>query len=284
MNTDFTETKFVRRNFCDNPENGIFGAGFLAPDGLPCGFSFSPQPFYGCCLILSGSLTLTDAAGSPRTLKTGDIFQLFPNQRCDISCPGDAKTLLYYVCFGSLAFRSLLATGLLNHAPVFSVTIRPYLKSWMPVLVQQLSDAPAKELSDVYLNLQKFLIHLHREGLPEHTRERALLIESAKQLFFDSCLSPGISFPSIAESLGIPYETLRKLFKEETGQSPLQYTLEHKFHYAQRFLTEGKSVKETAAAVGYADPYIFSRQFKKTMGVPPSYFRQKNFDSRNSAP
>lgn len=276
MNTDSIETKFVRRSFCDDAENGIFGAGHLAPCSLPRDFSFSPQPFYGCLLVLSGSLTLIDATSGAHTLKTGDIFQILPNQLCEISCPDDTKTRLYYVCLGSLASRSLLAAGLLHHAPVFSVAVRPYLKSWMPVLVQQLSDAAPKELPDVYLNLQKFLIHLHREGQPDHARERTLLIESAKQLFFDSCLTPGISFPSIADSLGIPYETLRKLFKEETGQSPLQYTLEHKFHYAQRFLTEGKSVKETAAAVGYADPYIFSRQFKKYMGVPPSHFRQKN--------
>jgi two-component system response regulator YesN len=33
---------------------------------------------------------------------------------------------------------------------------------------------------------------------------------------------------------------------------------------------QGKSVKEAAYAVGYQDPFYFSRVFKRTLGIPPS--------------
>lgn len=215
MHTKVVNNEFVRRYFTENLENGMFGAGFLSLCSPPEWFSFSPQPFYSFSLVLSGSLTLTDISDHLYTLKTGDIFQLLPHQSCDISCSNEAKTTLYYVCFGNLTFQSLLTAELLNHAPIFSVPILPHLKSWMPALVQQLTDTPQEELSEACLSLLKFSIHLHRQERLNPAQKHTLIIESAKQLLLDACLSPKISFPAIADSLGISYETFRKLFKEK---------------------------------------------------------------------
>ncbi len=260
------------RYFHEDPENGMMALGFLTipSPSRETATLLTPQPFYRCTLTLTGTCALTDDAGNERLLTRGDVFQLLPGQSCRLSHPAGTETRIYAICLGAAAYRALDAMRFLNRAPVFSVTVRSYLESWMQSLVEQLASTPAKELHEVWLGVQKFLIQLHREGKKDLSRDDAALIASARQLLFDICLSHDISFPAVAASLGLSYETFRKIFKAKTGQSPLQYVLENRFHYAQRMLTEGKSVRETATAVGYADPYIFSRQFKKYIGKPPS--------------
>ena len=44
---------------------------------------------------------------------------------------------------------------------------------------------------------------------------------------------------------------------------------------AAELLKKGSSVKEAADLCGYADPFNFSRMFKKAYGVSPSQWRKK---------
>ncbi len=264
------ETNFIRRYFNNDPCDGMLGIGSICPYDMPAGLALHSTNYYSCTIVLSD---LPDA-----DLHAGDVFQSFPPSPEDRDAPSDipafpADALLFHICLGAHTCQALLASGLLCPDVRFHITLESYLDDWMPALIRQLKSTPQEDLPEVYLNIQKFLIHLHRPIL--HTADsRRQLIETAKQLLSDSCLS-GVSFPEIAASLGLGYENFRKLFKEETGISPLQYLLDIRFHYAQRLLTEGCSVKETAAAVGYADPYIFSKQFKKYIGHAPSYYKSR---------
>lgn len=271
----FHDAGLTCRCFHDDPENGMIGLGFRTLPALNSESAFTSRLCYRCFVVCAGLLTLTTDDGSRHVIKRGDVVQIFPRQAGRI-CTSADLTSLYQISLGNRTFEALRAIRFLNDAPVFSITIRPYLESWMPELVAQLAAAPAKELPEVWLGIQKFLIHLHREGQTSRAKDHAALIESARQLLFNACLSADISFPDIAASLGLSYESFRKIFKAETGQSPLQYVLEHKFHYAQRLLTEGNSVRQTAAAVGYADPYVFSKQFKKYIGRPPRYYKRRD--------
>ncbi len=263
----------VWRCFHEDPENGIIGLGFLTFPADSDEIQLSPQPFYRCALTLAGSPALTDESGSTRILSRGNVFWLFPGQGCRLSFPAGSAVRFYQICIGAATYRALDSMRFFNDTPVFSIKIRSYLESWMQALVTELEATPAKQLHEVWLGIQKFLIQLHSEGKKELTRDDTALIDSAKQLLFDACLSRSLSFPAVAASLGLSYETFRKLFKQKTGRSPLRFVLENRFHYAQRLLTEGSSVRETAAAVGYADPYVFSKQFKKYIGHPPAYYK-----------
>jgi AraC-like DNA-binding protein len=64
------------------------------------------------------------------------------------------------------------------------------------------------------------------------------------------------------------------LFKRRTGSSPMDYFTHLRMHYACRLLDgTSTSVKEVAAAVGYDDPFYFSRVFKAVNRMPPSRYR-----------
>lgn len=67
-------------------------------------------------------------------------------------------------------------------------------------------------------------------------------------------------------------EYLKKLFKKETGMTPLQYLTKKRLENAASTLASmyGKAnISETAMMCGFSDPLYFSRLFKKQYGVSP---------------
>jgi transcriptional regulator GlxA family with amidase domain len=66
------------------------------------------------------------------------------------------------------------------------------------------------------------------------------------------------------------------LFKRHTGRAPMDYFTRLRMEEARRLLdTTPSSVKEVAAALGYDDPFYFSRVFKSVNQLAPSNYRSK---------
>jgi len=76
---------------------------------------------------------------------------------------------------------------------------------------------------------------------------------------------------------GVSIAHFRKLFKKETGLSPVQYSLKSRLQKAaQMLVTTPLPVKEVAQQSGFNDIYYFSKLFKKYQGFSPRTYR-KNF-------
>ncbi len=66
------------------------------------------------------------------------------------------------------------------------------------------------------------------------------------------------------------------LFKRHTGSSPIDYFIGLRMQRACELLDEGSlHIKEVAAALGYDDPFYFSRLFKSVNRVAPSEYRAR---------
>ncbi|MBD2844131.1 helix-turn-helix domain-containing protein [Paenibacillus sp. IB182496] len=64
-------------------------------------------------------------------------------------------------------------------------------------------------------------------------------------------------------------------FKHYTSLSPLQYMTKKRIDKAARLLAAGPTkVQDVARAVGYHDPYYFSRMFRKVLGISPRRYQQ----------
>jgi AraC-like DNA-binding protein len=82
------------------------------------------------------------------------------------------------------------------------------------------------------------------------------------------------SLDAVAAACRLDAPYLCRLFARFHDESPYQYLIRLKMGHAATLLLEGgKSVRETALALGYADPFHFSRVFKSVHQVPPSRFR-----------
>ncbi len=85
-------------------------------------------------------------------------------------------------------------------------------------------------------------------------------------------LSAALSRQVLAQAFRVSPEHINLLFRKELGMTPSAVINRERVLLAYRLIHEqGYSVKEAAYAVGYTDPFYFSRVFKTVFGVPPSH-------------
>lgn len=90
-------------------------------------------------------------------------------------------------------------------------------------------------------------------------------------------MSRTISLDDAAAVAGTSPFYLSKLFKEETGETFINYLTDKRLEKAKQLLIETDlSVKEITGQTGYNDQNYFSRLFKNKFGVSPTDFRNAN--------
>ncbi|SFR19627.1 helix-turn-helix domain-containing protein [Poseidonocella sedimentorum] len=75
----------------------------------------------------------------------------------------------------------------------------------------------------------------------------------------------------------VPYNAdyFRRAFKDRLGHTPQKFRELKRMEFAANRLGMGLSVKAVAGELGYADPYFFSRMFKRYLGASPSTYRDR---------
>ncbi|MGP3533255.1 AraC family transcriptional regulator [Microbacterium sp. RD1] len=85
-----------------------------------------------------------------------------------------------------------------------------------------------------------------------------------------------ITVAATAAASGLSVARLQAGLREQTGGGVIAYQTSLRMARARRLLDgSADQVSQIARAVGYDDPYYFSRQFKRTHGVSPSEFRSR---------
>lgn len=81
-----------------------------------------------------------------------------------------------------------------------------------------------------------------------------------------------VSLDQIAENMYLSPFYISKIFKSETGDTPIRHLINIRLEKAKELLEKGYggSIQEIAAMVGYDDAYHFSKLFKKHYGITPS--------------
>lgn len=85
----------------------------------------------------------------------------------------------------------------------------------------------------------------------------------------------GTGVEEILKSLPYNEDYFRRVFKDRIGFTPQKFRELKRMEYAASRLGMGLTVKTVAAELGYADPYYFSRMFKRFIGTSPSSHREK---------
>lgn len=74
----------------------------------------------------------------------------------------------------------------------------------------------------------------------------------------------------IARECHVAPNYVSRLFRRFGRTGAYQFLLRLKMNYAAELLDDGLLVKETAARLGFADAFQFSRAFKRVHGIPPT--------------
>ncbi len=90
-------------------------------------------------------------------------------------------------------------------------------------------------------------------------------------------LADKITVQQLAAQACLSEAHFAKQFQKKTGYAPIDYFIRLKMQKACELLsTSDLRIREIATALGYIDPYYFSRLFKKVMGVSPRAYRKTN--------
>lgn len=84
-----------------------------------------------------------------------------------------------------------------------------------------------------------------------------------------------ISLNQIALNLGFSSSYLTKVFNKVEHITPSVYVRNYRMDIAKQLLSKPDATLNTvSAAVGYSDPFHFSKSFKQTFGISPSEYRK----------
>ena len=108
-----------------------------------------------------------------------------------------------------------------------------------------------------------------------HGGKRDLLVEAIQ--FIESNISRELKVEDIAEKVYLSPNYFRKIFKEVTGLTPIEYINRIRISKACKLLNEENMlVSQVAEVVGINDLNYFSRLFKSLAGCTPSKFKKKS--------
>ena len=95
--------------------------------------------------------------------------------------------------------------------------------------------------------------------------------------YVDQNLAQDISLEQAAEYAGVSSFYLSKLFKEEKGETFINFITDKRLEKSRQLLAETQlSIKEITAQVGYNDQNYYSRIFKGKYGLSPKEYRKNN--------
>lgn len=105
--------------------------------------------------------------------------------------------------------------------------------------------------------------------------KRGLLAEALQ--FIENNTNSEMKVEDIAARAYLSPNYFRKVFKEVTGLTPIEYINRIRISRACKFLNEGSmTISQVAEVVGINDLSYFSRLFKSLVGCTPSEFKKKS--------
>ncbi|MEF2968944.1 AraC family transcriptional regulator [Paenibacillus sp. M1] len=214
-------------------------------------------------------------------LSQGDCFLIQPDQL--VSYASDARDPWRYRW---IAFAGEKAHGLISRAgftpqlPVF----RPGGYSRIPELLEAVLQAFRSKKPSSHLASLGWLHLVMAEAEETLVRESALpagesgVQRIVKQMihYMASQYAHPMSIEQMCASLGYNRAYLSRIFKKETGLTPVTYLLKLRIDKSRQLLRERPelSIEQIAASVGLADALYFSRQFRRFHGQSPSEYRR----------
>ncbi|RXK55953.1 AraC family transcriptional regulator [Oleiharenicola lentus] len=222
------------------------------------------------CELNGEQLTLVD--GQVLVIKPGDWHQ-------DHLCDGQRHYVLHFRLTGMLqgeAARSLFRDD--TH-PAGQICTGNYLRDtfFMRELRRE-AQQKAPHSAAVQDSLLEALFWRLVRGLPESSLSETIRClphaearREAIKVVFDRHLRTNPTVADLAVEAKMSPRHLTSFCRNNFGAGPARYLLQLKLRRAQEMLRyRGQRVKEVSDALGFANPYHFSRVYRRYFGHPPS--------------
>lgn len=230
-------------------------------------------PVYALVYLTDGWYDFKSDAHPGGRVSAGDAFFLFPGI-AHTYIPGAPSSREYWFLFEGHLLDRYRSNGLISPAsPVFTVGTSDTITSrWEECLALDEVRSPGCHVSlarHATAIVQEIIAAGRCTEGSEHS-DIAFIIRSmeknvrAMDFNFDGCCSRG--------KLSVQYT--RRRFKRITGYTPGAYFAQLKLGIAkERLVSSGAAIASIANALGFDDPYYFSRWFSKLTSLSPTDYR-----------
>lgn len=236
--------------------------------------------YYLIHYIVSGK-GIFQCMGQTFELESGQSFTIFPGTLVKYISDQHNPWQYRWVAFkGALSNDLLARANITTNQPCSSAPNQQHHNFLFRQIQKSLKNGgPASDLrAEAYLrliiaeNVQAQINPLHKERLSEARKQ----IDKAIR-WLSLQYSRPISMVEMAHHLGYHRTHLSKIFKKETGLSPMNYLLKIRMERASHLLlNDPLTIQQIASSVGYSDPLYFSKQFKKWFGLSPTQYRDRD--------
>lgn len=99
-------------------------------------------------------------------------------------------------------------------------------------------------------------------------------VDEATKFICDNLASP-LTVGAIADAVGLSESRLAHLFSQRVGQTPQEYVEHQRLARAKLILeSTDQAIAQIARAVGFEDPFYFTRRFRRSNGFSPVGYRR----------
>ena len=244
--------------------------------------------FLSIIYILTGTCTY-NISGVPHKVKKGDLLVFNPHAYHGKILPPGSEIHEFHVGFENFHIRGLLPNHFLEShvSPIINVSNyeNELLKFCSDVLSEQSKNQPALELALKALGMKLLSILFNATFESSTLKEKGILnlenydkttIVNTVLEFINDNYMYNLSLDIISQNMYLSPIYISKIFKESTGDSPINYLIKLRLSKAKELLENGdQPINKVSLAVGYPDVYHFSKLFKKYYGCPPSKLKLK---------
>lgn len=222
-----------------------------------------------------GSFTVAD---NTYTLGKNDGFLICPDTI--VHYQADMEEPWSYAWVGFHGFKAaayLKQAGLDNHNPVFRYERDDFLRDCLMRMIgtKQLSKGKEIRLLGLLYEFLSQLVETAETNLTEKNNTKEEYVKKALE-YIRMNYSRNISVAEIARNVGLDRSYLYSLFNIFVNASPQEYLINFRMEKACDLMrTASLTIGGIARSVGYDDPLMFSKAFKKVKGLSPREFRKK---------
>jgi len=223
-------------------------------------------------------------------VQEGDLLLLNPGVRHQALCCPDAEAPAteFFVGFSDIGFPGFPANFMPLPEGECILHTTGELRQRLFRICSSMEAENAVCRQGRYFMLKAYLIQLLllviREQCEPVEKTGGYAFESANKKYvveqivnyFEDHYNEKVSLDQIAENMYLSPYYVSRIFKSETGDTPIRHLINIRLEKAKELLEGGYqgSIQEVAAMVGYDDAYHFSKLFKKHYGISPSQARK----------
>ena len=233
------------------------------------------KPTYAVWVIENGNVHI-EYKGKKYLLNKGDAF--FFRRESHYKAWTDSKEgcSFMYILFDVYIGRSLCATDILQTEGMLdSQKIKDEASAIYKCLENYKNNHPLALLhlkyASVYLII-KMITELRTEAIPAPKSKQDKLDNlKAVLMYIDKNIHREITVKELAKTLHMSEKYFITYFKNSIGLTPFSYITSIKMKKAYEYIgAGGYSIKHASELLGYSDPYVFSKAFKRIYGFSPS--------------